>query len=343
MTINNDKYTNDTNSEFITNILTSGYQIDSVTEDYVIQINFVEREKYVFLITASCGSNGGISPNGEVYVTEKESQTFKITPANGHYIASVIIDDGLEVITDIGADVSVYEYTFTSVESHHTIHATFEIKKFTISLTVSLGNGHIEKSGSDNQLITTSETVNYGQASSTYWFVPDQGYQLAQVTRNGVAYDTASLQEFRDIGFILRAVTSNYTISIIFGEKTKYKITTTVGAGGTISPMNPMVTEGASQTFTFSPYEGYAVSSIKIDGKALTGDALSNAKNSLSYTFTNVAKKRFIEVMFYPLSYTVQVQIGMNGTVEYDGENIIGGSTLSLIMLHGSKIGRAHV
>lgn len=343
VTINNDEYTNDTNSEFITNILTSGYQIDSVTEDYVIQINFVEREKYVFLITASCGSNGGISPNGEVYVTEKESQTFKITPANGHYIASVIIDRGLATeteITDINELTQIFEngYIFDSVESHHSIHVTFAIKTFAITLTVVGDNGHIEKSGSNDELITISETVNYGQSSSTYWFVPNQDYQLAQVMRNNVPYDTTSIQEFRDIGFILRGVSTNYTIYIFFGEKPKYKITTTVGAGGTISPMNPMVTEGASQTFTFSPYEGYAVSSIKIDGKALTGDALSNAKNSLSYTFTNVVKKRNIEVMFYPLSYTVQVQIGMNGTVEYDGETIVGGSTLSLIMLHGSNV-----
>lgn len=343
VTINNDEYTNDTNSEFITNILTSGYKIDSVTEDYEIQINFVEREKYVFLITASCGSNGGITPNGEVYVTEKESQTFKITPANGHYIASVIIDRGLATeteITDINELTQIFEngYIFDSVESHHSIHVTFAIKTFAITLTVVGDNGHIEKSGSNDELITISETVNYGQSSSTYWLVPNQDYQLAQVMRNNVPYDTTSIQEFRDIGFILRGVSTNYTIYIFFGEKPKYKITTTVGAGGTISPMNTMVTEGASQTFTFSPYEGYAVSSIKIDGKALTGDALSNAKNSLSYTFTNVVKKRNIEVMFYPLSYTVQVQIGMNGTVEYDGETIVGGSTLSLIMLHGSNV-----
>lgn len=70
-----------------------------------------------------------------------------------------------------------------------------------------------------------------------------------------------------------------------------YTIAATAGAGGSISPSgNVSVREGGDQTFTITPDKGYAVSTVKIDGKSIGAVK--------SYTFENVSRTHTIEVIF---------------------------------------------
>ena len=70
-----------------------------------------------------------------------------------------------------------------------------------------------------------------------------------------------------------------------------YTIEATAGAGGSISPSGSVsVREGGDQTFTITPDKGYAVSTVKIDGKSIGAVK--------SYTFANVSKTHTIEVIF---------------------------------------------
>ncbi|MBY0328795.1 peptidoglycan-binding protein [Patescibacteria group bacterium] len=73
-----------------------------------------------YVITATANTGGTISPSGEVRVPEGESQTFTITPNNGYTIANVTVDD-----ENMGASSS---YTFSNVQSVHTITASFSKK-----------------------------------------------------------------------------------------------------------------------------------------------------------------------------------------------------------------------
>ena len=71
------------------------------------------------IITASAGTNGAISPTGNVSVNFGDSQNFTITPNNGYSVASLIVD---------GSAVSVSTlYTFSNVQSFHNITATFAL------------------------------------------------------------------------------------------------------------------------------------------------------------------------------------------------------------------------
>lgn len=74
-------------------------------------------EKPVHTITATAGANGTISPVGAVKVKHGETQTFKITPASGYVVASVRVDG-----VNLG---SLASYTFTDVNTDHTVSATF--------------------------------------------------------------------------------------------------------------------------------------------------------------------------------------------------------------------------
>lgn len=70
-----------------------------------------------FVITASAGPGGSISPAGAVSVGYGRDQAFAITPNAGYRVADVVVD---------GASVgAVTSYVFTAVAADHTIQASF--------------------------------------------------------------------------------------------------------------------------------------------------------------------------------------------------------------------------
>ncbi|MGB8309252.1 MAG: IPT/TIG domain-containing protein, partial [Methanoregula sp.] len=72
----------------------------------------------IFMITASAGTGGTITPSGSVPVSFGANQTFVITNNTGYSIGNVVVDG----TTSVGA---VSSYTFSNVQVSHTISATF--------------------------------------------------------------------------------------------------------------------------------------------------------------------------------------------------------------------------
>ena len=70
-----------------------------------------------WIITASAGSGGTISPSGSVGVSQGANQSFTMTPGTGGSVTGVTVDGVSQ-----GAITS---YTFTNVSANHTISATF--------------------------------------------------------------------------------------------------------------------------------------------------------------------------------------------------------------------------
>ena len=71
-----------------------------------------------YLIKATAGEGGIISPAGSVWVTMGVNKTFAITAKEGYVIADVLVDG-----VSVGA---VSEYTFEKVSTKHTIEAVFK-------------------------------------------------------------------------------------------------------------------------------------------------------------------------------------------------------------------------
>jgi Fibronectin type III domain/Putative binding domain, N-terminal len=71
-----------------------------------------------YMINASAGSGGFISPSGSISVNGGGSQTFIVTSNSGYTVQSVVIDGAL-----VGQPSS---YTFSNVAANHTIQATFK-------------------------------------------------------------------------------------------------------------------------------------------------------------------------------------------------------------------------
>jgi aryl-phospho-beta-D-glucosidase BglC (GH1 family)/PKD repeat protein len=80
--------------------------------------NFVCNNGTNFIITASAGTGGTITPSGSVSVASGTSKTFTIVASSGYAINAITVDG-----VSVGA---VGTYTFTNVTANHSIAATFK-------------------------------------------------------------------------------------------------------------------------------------------------------------------------------------------------------------------------
>lgn len=93
-----------------------------------------------------------------------------------------------------------------------------------------------------------------------------------------------------------------------------HTITATAGKGGTISPNGTVnVIDGEGAEFTFTPDEGYKVSQVLVDGKAVEATD--------SYTFTGVTENHTIEVTFEKTDPTTPAHEHVWSDWKHDGDN----------------------
>ena len=142
-------------------------------------------------VTASAGGGGSISPNGSVSVNYGGSQSFTITPSSGYQIADVVADN-------VSLGVLSY-YTFTDVQSGHTITTNFTIDTFNVTASAG-GGGSISPNG--------SVSVNYGD-NQTFTITPNTGYYIVDVSVNGSSVGPVS-------SYTLTSVEAPNTISATF-------------------------------------------------------------------------------------------------------------------------------
>ena len=211
--------------------------IKNVTANHTISAKFAINQ---YSITSSSGSNGTISPSGNVSVNYGGTQAFTITPSTGYHVDSLIVD-GIN-------QGQLTSYTFTNVTTNHTISAKFAIIHDTI--TASNGsNGTINPSG--------AVIVNYS-ANQTFTFTPNTGYYVDSLIVDGVRQTSASSYTFTNI-------TANHTIRVTFSNQ--YTITTSVSGGGSIllSPNSPTYSYGASVRLSAKPQVNNAQIVVKPD------------------------------------------------------------------------------
>ncbi len=231
-------------------------------------------------ITADAGPGGSISPSGDVGVDPDGAQSFTITPDAHYHVADVLVDGG-----SVGA---VLSYPFETVQADHTIHATFAIDTFTITVTQGLHGTITPGTGS----------VDYG-ASPTYTITPDTGYHLASLTVDGASQTLQGSWTFTN-------VTANHSIAATFAINT-FTITVTPGCTAAITPGTGSVDYGASPTYTITPDTGYHLASLTVDGASQTLQG--------SWTFTNVTANHSITATFAINTFTITVTQGLHGTI----------------------------
>jgi len=254
----------------------NSYTLNNVTATHTLTATFIQN---TYAVTASAGSNGGISPTSAT-VAYGGSQVFTVTPALG-YTANV---------TDNGVAVSLTgnTYTLSNVTTTHAISASFTQNTYTMMIS----------GGSDGSISPATATVAYG-ASPTFTLTPDIGY-TAHLSIDG------SPVTLINNAYTLSDVTSIHTIAATFTQNT-YVMSISAGSNGTISPTTATVTYGGSQTFTLTPDTGYTAQ-LTVDGLAVT-------LNNNAFTLSNVTAPHTIAASFTQITYAMSISSSGNGTI----------------------------
>jgi uncharacterized repeat protein (TIGR02543 family) len=238
-------------------------------------------------IVASAGPNGTISPADTTVVLEETSQAYTITPAAGYHVEDVLVDG-----VSVGA---VTSYTFTNVTANHTIHASFAVNQY--SLTVNATNGTVAKNP-DQSLYDHGTSVELTATA-------DLGYHFSNWSGD-LSGSTNPQNILMDAN---KSVTAHFAIDTL-------TITASAGSGGSISPLGAVaVTYGSDQTFTITPDTGFHIDSVLVDGV--------NEGPITSYTFTNVTANHLIEAYFSVNQYTLSVGVDGNGSVSKDPDQLL--------------------
>ncbi|MES9682108.1 S8 family serine peptidase [Gottfriedia acidiceleris] len=170
------------------------YTFTNVTKDHTINVTF---KQIVHTITVAAGSNGTISPSGNVSVNHGKDQTFTVTPNKGYEVATFTVDG-------VNANLINNSYTFTNVTKDHTINVTF--KKIVYTIVVSAeGNGTISPSG----ILSVDEGAN-----QTFKITLDKGsYEVESFKVDGVE------TKLTNNTYTFTNITKNHTISVTFKHK----------------------------------------------------------------------------------------------------------------------------
>ncbi len=142
----------------------ASYTFNQVQANHTIHALFAADQ---FTITATAGSNGAISPAGNVMVPFGASQTFSISANLGYQIEKVLIDG-----VPAGTSPS---HVFANVSKNHSIAVDFVPRQYTLTAVAGDG-GTISPAG--------QKTVNHG-ASQTYTLSATNGYEIQDLAVNG--------------------------------------------------------------------------------------------------------------------------------------------------------------
>jgi translation elongation factor P/translation initiation factor 5A len=103
----------------VVNVSGNTYTFTNVQANHTIEVSFKVIPPTQYTITATAGANGSISPNGAVSVNAGENKTFTFTPNSGYQVVIVKVDGNV-------VNVSGNTYTFTNVQSNHSIEVSFK-------------------------------------------------------------------------------------------------------------------------------------------------------------------------------------------------------------------------
>jgi len=146
-------------------------------------------------ITATAGTNGTVTPSGDVSVVDGNDQTFTIEADWGYAIEDVLVDG-----SSVGA---VSTYTFTNVTQNHTLSASFSPAPTYIISATSGANGNISPSG---------DVEVYEGTDQTFSIEANPGYVIDDVEVDGISIGAVSTYTFTN-------VTQNHTIFAGFAEE----------------------------------------------------------------------------------------------------------------------------
>ena len=260
-----------------------------------------------YTITASSGSGGTVTPTGVTTNTLGSSKTFSIYPSAGYHVESILVDGTLGNLTSLGIVGSGGTYTFTNINTNHTISGSFAVNTSAPTLTTQ----------GATSITTTGVTLN-GTITSVGDFTA-KGFQYGLTTSYGsTTGDTGSFStgsyaktisgltcgtQYNYRSYATNSTGTGYGDNMTFTTTScttnTYTITASSGSGGTVTPTGVTTnTLGSSKTFSIYPSAGYHVESILVDGTLGNLTSLGIVGSGGTYTFTNINTNHTISGSF---------------------------------------------
>jgi len=151
---------------------TFGYSLTGISEDGLLEVTF-EPLPTEYTVTVTAGSNGSITPSGDIQVTVSDETVFTITP-DANFAIETLELNGTSVLEDtVDNNDGTFAYTLTGVGENSTLSVTFTAL---YTITVSAGaNGTIEPSG---DIVVTI------QDETEFTITPAYGYSVETLLLN---------------------------------------------------------------------------------------------------------------------------------------------------------------
>ncbi len=221
-----------------------------------------------YQVTFALGTGGAsMNPSGTQIYAAGSTVAISATSASGYKFSSWTSSGS------ISFDGATLASTNAHIGSDGTITANFAASQHIITVT----------QGSNGVIAPGTTAVNEG-ASQTFIITPNNGYHVLDVTVDSSSKGAVTSWTFNNVQV-------DHTITASFASGAYHTITTSAGPNGQISPSGSVqVLDGASQTFTITPSNGYIIASLMVDG--------ASAGYGQSYTFTNVVADHTITTSF---------------------------------------------
>lgn len=249
-----------------------------------------------YLVTASAGANGVISP-ASVNVVHGTTTTFTVTPTTG-YSAS---------ITGCGGTRVGNTYTTGPINTACAVTASFMLNTYAVTATA----------GTNGAITPASTTVNHG-ATTSFTLAPASGYTASVSTIGCTGSLTGNTYTTGPITAAC-AVTASFAINA-------FTVTTTAGANGTITPPTVTVAQGATISFTVAPNAGYNASVTGCNG-TLTGT---------TYTTGPITAGCAVTASFTLNTFVVTATAGANGAISPATSTVNYNATTSFTVTHST-------
>ena len=178
---------------------------------------------------------------------------------------------------------------FAPVSGNHVVVATFAINTYSVTASVSGGNGSVA---------VANAAPNYGD-TATVTVTPNTGYHIATITDNGTPIAATS-------PVVFAPVSGNHVVVATFAINT-YTVSATAGAHGSASPATQSVNFGANATITVTPATGYHIASITVDGGPVAA--------SSPVVLTNVTAAHAVAATFAINTFTITPTAGAGGAL----------------------------
>ena len=227
-----------------------------------------------YKVSALAGEGGAITADRAkvndvpVDVRQGESTSYTVTPDTGYRIASV---------TGCGGSLTGNTFTTAPITADCSITASFAINTYTVNASA----------GTGGSISPANSSVNHGSTADLI-VTPDAGYSIAKVDGCGGSLTGST--------YTTGPVTTDCAVTATFSQNS-YTVSTSLGAGGTITPVSAVVNYGDTTYFTVVVDTGYIVDSISGCGVSY----LSNGTlNTYAYVTSAITVDCTITVSFGP-------------------------------------------